>query len=197
MRPQRLAAPQSAVSLADIKAHLRLGHAEEDARVTAALQAAQAALDGPSGALDGFCIRRQTWRSFHDGFPASGAPLELPLRPVASVTSVTYLDAAGAAQTLPLAGSLAFADARGSFLLLADGQDWPDTMAGRPDAVRVEAVYGHEDQDVPADILQAVRLLAAHWYENGAAAAFGGGFGQLPMGVEMITANHRRLADIA
>ena len=167
----------------------------EDTVVAQCVAAATAVLDGWAGVLGGFCLGRQTWTSYAAGYPASGA-LALPLRPVISVTAVRHIDLAGAEQTLPTTDWQLVETVDGAALLRPDGIEWPET-APRPDAVRVTAVCGHDEADLPADLMQAVRLLTAHYYENRGAAAFGGGFGQLPMGVDQITMSYRRIAEIA
>jgi uncharacterized phiE125 gp8 family phage protein len=172
-----------------LRNHLRIDATETDAQVQAFLETATAQLDAADGRLNGFCIGEQTWWMFAPCFPANGV-LRLALRPVMSITSVIYTDAAGAEQTLPTTDWRWEDDTFGDVILRPSGITWPQT-AERGDAVRITAVLGHAPADMPAPVLQAVRLMVAHYFENRAMAAFGGGFGHLPEGVEELTQSYR------
>jgi fatty-acyl-CoA synthase len=90
------------VTLTEIKAHCRVDGADSDAVLNALIAAAVSHLDGHTGIL-GRAMVTQTWRQ---DFEAFGGRLRLPLWPVASVTSVTYRDAAGDSHGVPLPGNV-------------------------------------------------------------------------------------------
>jgi uncharacterized phiE125 gp8 family phage protein len=83
------------VTLVEAKQQLRVDHSEEDAFIDQLIAAARQEAE--------VATRRafitQTWELKLAGFPCSGVPIEIPLSPLVSVTSVSYLDTAGASQT--------------------------------------------------------------------------------------------------
>jgi uncharacterized phiE125 gp8 family phage protein len=102
-----------------------------------------------------------------DGFP-SADEFQLPTWPLASVTSITYLDSNGDSQTLSASTIYTTdTDAVPGRVLLRHGQSWPAT-ASRPATVTVtySAGYGVSSDSVPDPLLQAVRFIVAHWFEN-------------------------------
>ena len=92
------------VSLAELKAHLKIDDvnlaSEDNTLLELYLDAAVAMVDGPQARL-GLALISQTWEMRTDQFPDCNQRIELPLPPLVSVDSVTYVDEAGASQTLP------------------------------------------------------------------------------------------------
>jgi uncharacterized phiE125 gp8 family phage protein len=162
LAPVRIVAPASPiVSLAEAKAHLRVDGTGDDARISAALDAAESWLDGWSGVL-GRCCVSQTWRIV---LPRLYGTVRLPF-PQASDAEVTWIDTEGADRTVDPADYAIFADARGSFLEPVGAAQWPTSLADRRDAVRVTAVYGYGDPgDVPEAIRTAVKFRAQALFE--------------------------------
>ncbi len=125
----------------------------------------------------------QTWRLTFDSWPWhwgmtprwwraggtvwSGTEVIIPRPPLQSVTSITYVDTAGATQTL--SNTLYSVDARGmpGRITPAYGQIWPVTRA-QINAVTVTfaAGYGADGSSVPATIRSAIKLMVADRYEN-------------------------------
>ncbi len=91
----------------------------------------------------------------------------LPLAPVASITSVKYLDTEGAEQTLdPSVWEACLVPALEPRIRLKVGQTWP-TRRPVDDAVRVVAVAGYgAAAAVPAPIVLAMQLLIGDWFAN-------------------------------
>lgn len=148
---------QRIVSLAEAKAHCRVDHAEDDGLLSAAILAAEAHLDGWAGVL-GRCLVSQEWRQLWRGFPA-GPLLPLPF-PNVTTAAVTYVDPAGAEQTLSASAYHLITTPQAAALELADGLSWPD-VAARPDAVRVTFTAGYDADParVPAPIRSAALLI--------------------------------------
>jgi uncharacterized phiE125 gp8 family phage protein len=188
LAPVRTIAPaETPVSLAEAKAHLRVEHSDDDALITGLIAAATDHLDGWSGVL-GRCLVTQTWRQDFAGFADC---LRLPLGPVASITSVTYLDGDNAEQTLPDTDYQLLTDALGALVALAPGRSWPATCA-RPDAVSVTFVAGSAADDVPPALKVAIMLLVGHWYER-REAIDGNTLAELPFSVSALIAPYRRI----
>lgn len=164
LRPVRTVAPAAEpISLAEAKAHLRVDASDEDALITAQIQAAVSALDGWSGRL-GRCLVTQTWRQDFRDFPAGGL-LRLPFPDVSSVI-VTYVDEAGETQTLSSSTYHLVADAIGSVVVRDPDATWP-TTDDRPASVSVTLVAGYGAAgDVPASIRAALLLMVGDLYRN-------------------------------
>lgn len=160
----RLITPPAAlpVSLEEVKAHLRVDSADEDALIAKYLGAAVKALDGKAGGLF-HCLAVQTWeQSFDLAFPSR---IVLPLGPVSSVTSIVYVDSDGASQTLA-ADAYEFYPADGgddAFVLPSWGTLWPVTRAC-PRAVTVRYQAGYTT--LPEDLRIALLLTVGDSYKN-------------------------------
>lgn len=167
LRPARITPPSALpVSLEEAKAHLRVDTTDEDLLITALIQSVTEHLDGWSGTL-GRCLVEQTWTAKFSAFPCAGL-IRLPLAPFAPSPAivVTYIDDAGASQTLSSSKYQAFEDDLGPMLGLVAGETWPTTKE-TPDAVTVEAKFGYGDpKDVPASIKAAVLLMVGDLYIN-------------------------------
>lgn len=157
------------VSLAEAKAHLRIDGSDDDALVIALVAAAEGHFDGWTGVL-GRALVTQTWRQDFDAFCRN---LHLPLAPVASITSVTYEDAAGITQTVDSGSYRLLTDDRGPYVRMADGFSAP-SLAPAPPAVHVTYVAGYgAGSDVPAPIRAAILLQVGDLYENREATIVG------------------------
>jgi uncharacterized phiE125 gp8 family phage protein len=160
------------VSLADMKAHLRVDFSDDDDLIAAITAAATEPLDGRDGWL-GRALIDQTWEAKWARFPL-GCGLALPLPPLLEVLAVEYTDPSGAAQTMDPAAYIVsgIGGASKAQVVLRTGSKWP-TTACAPDSVSVRFRAGFIDygQDpplgvVPAPIVAAIRLQAASLYEQ-------------------------------
>lgn len=159
---QRITAPTLAiVTLAEMKAHLRVTHADEDALIGSLIDAAVAHLDGWYGVL-GWCLGSQQWLLTYDTFP--DGPIALPLGPLVTLDSVQYDDGVSPVLvTLPADEYVVDATNREAWLMPVTS--WP--TADGTNAVRVTFTVGHATlAEIHKAIPVAVKLIAAHWYEN-------------------------------
>ncbi len=153
-----------AVSLADAKEHLRVDHDADDALIEGLVDSASGMIDGPDGI--GFCLQQQTWILTLDSFAEFGTGryrserIRIPLRPVASVGGVIYVDEDGDEQTIPeddyrvsIAGGTA---------TLSPAERWP-RVHDKPGAVRIEFKAG---EGTPAALRSAILLMVGHLYEH-------------------------------
>lgn len=153
------------LTLAEVKAHLRVKHASEDALITALIATARQHLEGLA-AHDGILGRAlitQTVKLTLDAFPACGL-IDLPRPPLLAVTAITYLDPDAAEQAL--ATSVYAVDTAGLVgrVRRRAGQSWPETLADLGAvAITYTAGYGVAAA-VPQPIKQAMLLLIGHWY---------------------------------
>ncbi|MCA0401296.1 MAG: phage head-tail connector protein [Proteobacteria bacterium] len=161
--PVRVEGPAIApVTLAELKAHLRIDFDDEDAPLAVYLAAAVAHFDGWSGVL-GRCLINQQWRIDFPAFPCGGV-LALPF-PDVSLAAIAYSDAVDVDQALAASAYRLVQLRGGAVLALKSGATWPETAA-RPDAVRVTftAGFGAAAPDVPASIRTAIMLRAGDLY---------------------------------
>jgi uncharacterized phiE125 gp8 family phage protein len=148
------------VSLADMKAHLRVEHAAEDALIEGLILAARQYCEG-------FTRRsfiEQSWRLSLDRLP-EGGEIGLPRPPLVSVDAVRIYDAGGEAETV--SPQLYFADtvSQPGRLIFTEFIAPPGRAACGVE-IDFTAGYGPAPEDVPEAVRQAVRLVAAHWYER-------------------------------
>lgn len=158
------AVPDAALPVAAFRDHLRLGtgfgtEGLQDGLLAAHLRAAVAAIEGRIGkVLVGrrFRLVLEAWR----GTVAQA----LPVAPVAGLVEVALVDAEGVRVVLPAGGFRLVADAHRPKLAARSGA-LPAIPTGGAVEVVFDAGFGAGWAAVPADLGQAVMLLAAEFYE--------------------------------
>jgi len=168
--------PADVVSLADFKVSMRAELAEttEDVFMLECLRRAQSHLGERTGWSGVVCLTT-TLDLKLDAFPwcgngsLRGSAIRVPVRPVQSVTSVKYLDADGAEQTLtPVTDYTVHAEEDPSPCLIvpAYGKTWPSTRAVL-NAVTVRFIAGFTGPGaIPPNMRSAVLVLAGHFYTH-------------------------------
>lgn len=177
------------VTLAEIKAQCRVDHDDENELLNSLIVAARETVE----TLTGRALMTQTWDwKFHE-FPEHDEGLTIPLGQVTSITSITYLDTAGASQTwsssdyrtdIPTGPKAALARIEPGY-----GISYPSTYdVMNAIAVRFVAGYGSTPETVPSSLCHAIKLLVAHWYQNREAivVSIGGTATELPLGVSAL-----------
>lgn len=87
--------------------------------------------------------------------------------PVASVTTLQYIDTAGTLQTIDAANYWVDLYSEPARLVPTSTYSWPMVQLGRPNAVVLTYVAGWASADlVPETIRGAILKLVDHWYEN-------------------------------
>lgn len=178
------------VSLAEVKTWCRVDASNhtDDALLLSLITAARQSIDGPDGWL-GRALMKQTWDLKLDGFP-SGDVLYVPLPPLISVTSITYTDTAGSAQTLATTVYAVDTASEPARIALKYGQSWPSTYS-QIDVVTIRLVCGYTSANaVPQTIKTAIKALVAHLYEHREPVQ-GGGLAEVPLHVQQSLANYR------
>lgn len=146
------------------------------------LTAARLHVEGRDGWLNRALVT-QTWDLFLDRFPCA---IVLPLPPLQSVTSVTYLDNTGASQTLATNQYRVDTARVPARITPAYGVTWPNTY-GVPNAVTVRFVAGYgAPAAVPGPIRLGLTMLAAHFYEHREPVLVGTIQARLPFHVEAL-----------
>ena len=157
--------PVALLPLQAMRDHLRLGtgFAEDglqDGLIEAYLRAAIAVIEGRTGKA----LLQRVFRWVLDDWrdPAAQA---LPMAPVRSIASVTLRDAAGGTTVLDAGIYRVIADLHRP-RLAPTGQLLPSVPGGGQVEVVFTAGFGTVWSDVPADLRQAVLMLAADLYER-------------------------------
>lgn len=182
--------PQAALPVEEFKAHLRLGSGfsgatVQDAVLESFLRAAMAAIEARTGKAliqRDFTYTVEHWRE-------AGAQA-LPIAPVVAVSAVTITDAGGTALVVDAGLYRLSWDAQVP-QLRADGACLPVIPTGGSAAIGFSAGYAPDWAGLPADLGQAVMLLAAHYYEYRDETSLGQGC--MPFGVTSLIERYRMM----
>lgn len=155
------------VALDDFKAHLRYTGTTEDALLMSYLVSARETVELEAHRA----LMAQTFDLKLDQWP--GRTIKLPRPPLASITSITYTDSDGVAGTVASSNYTVYPGDPGRIVLTAAGS-WPAVVLrpGPSLVVRFVAGYGSAAA-VPLRYKQAIKLLAAHWFQNREAVVSG------------------------
>jgi uncharacterized phiE125 gp8 family phage protein len=145
--------PEEPVSIAELKAHLKIDSAAEDALIAGFGVAARQAVE----ARFGLAIVAQTWRLTLDC--AGEAAIVLPISPVVSIDAVA-IARGGSNEALTPDAYEAEAGLVGRVRLKS-----PSRAAGHGLVILFTAGFG-DAAAVPEELKLAIRVLAAHFYEH-------------------------------
>ncbi len=148
------------VTLDECKSQLRLEIPDDDPLILSYIAMARSYVE----AVVGQQLVTATWEWKLDGF----RPLFLlPHPPLQSVSSITYLDTAGASQTLATSVYQFDTASIPGRIMVAQGKSWPAVQGATFNTVTITFIAGHGAQAlVPENFKQAIRLLVSHQYEN-------------------------------
>ena len=183
------APPSAAVPVRAFAEHLRLGtgfadDGSQDAVLELYLRSAMAAIEARLGRAllaRGFSWTVTRWRE--------DASQGLPIAPVRSVEAVTLIEADGGEVLVDPGAYSVMRDSQRPRLVGKFGRSLPRIPRTGHAEIRFTAGFGEAWEDVPADLRQAVFLLAAHFYDNrsdGATSA-----GTMPFGVLVLIEAYR------
>jgi len=180
--------PGTAIPVAEFKDHLRLGTGFADDSVhddvlEAYLRSAMAAIESRTGKMlitRDFSWTLTAWRDL--------SAQSLPTAPVSAITSLTITDRLGGTEVIASDKYYLEKDMHRP-RLVAHTICLPAIPVGGAAIIVFNAGFGALWADVPADLKQAVMLLAAHYYEHrntGATSA-----GEIPFGVTSLIQRYR------
>ncbi|WP_040617868.1 head-tail connector protein [Roseovarius nubinhibens] len=185
---EETAIPLMALPLAQFRAHLRLGTGfsdddVQDAVLESFLRAALATIEARTGKIlieRDFSWELRQWRD--------GGEQPLPVAPVSLILSLTVRDRMD--DPIPVeATSYKLIPDMQRPMVAATGTCLPSIPTGGAAEIRFTAGFGPGWAELPADLGQAVLLLAAHYYEHRAEAAPSGG--PMPFGVSSLIDRYR------
>lgn len=172
-----------AVSLADMKAFLRLDGTADDTQITAYIESATEAVKQYLRRA----ILTETFVFKADGFTepggddrilalgpgvhtaskpyllGGGETLDLPFPPLQSVTSIVTYDRGNNASTY--SDTRYQVDLQSGRIYLNEGETWPSDLRAQ-DAVEVTYVAGYGSGSIPAPILEAIRKYVEAMYDG-------------------------------
>jgi len=188
------------VSLAEMRVHLRIVDTAEDDLIGSLVTAARQYIEAQTQ----LAIATQTYRLTLDAFPTmdvtdlsrpatfgrlqTDSAILLPRGPATSVTSITYVDQAGATITLSPSLYRTDTDSLPPRITPAYNQHWPVSREVTG-AVRVTFIAGYTV--LPSTLRAAIKLLAAHLYINREPTLSGTIVASLPFSLESLITNHR------
>lgn len=107
----------------------------------------------------------QTWKLYLNAFDNA---IEIPRAPLQSVTSITYVDTAGATQTVAASVYTVDTDSVPGRVLLAPDQLWPTDVDDREKGICITFVagYGASGASVPVTDLHAIKLQLEILYDR-------------------------------
>ena len=175
------------LSVADAKSYLRVEHEDDDAIIAALITSARHHVE----ALTRTGLITQTWRLVRDGWPVEGR-IRPKLGPLRSLIAARIYNESGVATPLDL-DRFVIDGAAG--VIAAPGWSLPSPgRAAGGIELDVEIGYGDAPADVPQVLLQAIRMLVAHWYDNRGLVSIGQSVAMMPPSVNAMIASHRVLS---
>lgn len=176
-------------TLDDAKAQCRVDDTASDGLLTNYIETARHLVEQNTGTklMDQTVeLRCSRWSDLYD----------LPVAPIASVTSITYLDLDGISQTLATSVYEAVLTGLSPLIRLQVNQLWPNTL-DVSDAITVTVQAGYTD--VPPTIRHAMLLLISQWYDERTSVpgirqtpTADGSIPTLPNTFDALLANYRR-----
>lgn len=179
------AATTEPLSLAEAREHLRVDHFDDDGVISGCILAARQHIEN----VCGLALATSSWTMTLDEFPVD--LIALPREPVQSVTAVRYVNTSGTLTTWSSSEYEVDLYSMPPRLRPRDGYSWP-SLKSTLGAVQVEFVAGYGGAEAaPQPIMQAMRLLVGHFYENREASVVGTSAAPLPFAVDALLAPYR------
>ncbi len=180
----------AALPVAEFRDHMRLGtgfddDGVQDGGLETFLRAAIAAVEGRTGKVlisRDFLYTLRAWRDL-------GAQV-LPVAPVTAINSFVIVDRTGAETTIDAAKYMLEQDMQRP-RLVSTGFVLPQIPVAGEARIAFTAGFATRWSDLPADLAQAVFLLAAHYYEHRHETAVGEAL--MPFGGRTLLERYRTL----
>ncbi len=183
-----LIAPPSAeaLTLAEVKAHLRLEGDDEDALLTALISTARQHLESEIG----LCLITQTLRLYLDAWPGDGV-IRFAKGPVQAIETILVFNDAGEPVNVTATDSLLDGQARPARLWLRQPPEPRQALNG----IEVDFVagFGESGADVPDTLKRAMLIHIAHMFAFRGAIAPADQPAGVPSGYERLIAPYRRV----
>lgn len=174
------------VTLAELKAHLRIETTDEDDLLESLIRVARTHLER----LTGTALMTQGFRLALDDWPQD-AVIQLMKTPVQTIDAILVYDADGVAQDQDLTGLLLDATAKPARLVVRERQKPSQPING----IEIEFTAGFgAGTDVPSELRRAILVHSAHLYEFRGVVTSDMQPASIPPGYERLTAPWQRRA---
>lgn len=172
------------LTLADVKAHLRLDGTVEDDLLSALIVAARTHCE----AMTGLSLITRTLRLYRDDWPGTGV-IQIANGPVQTIENVTVYDQDGIARSVSLSGRMLDSASDPARLMLAD----TPTPGRMLNGVEIDFVagFGETGADVPDALRRAMLMHVALMYELRGAVAADMQPAAVPVGYDRLLAPYR------
>jgi uncharacterized phiE125 gp8 family phage protein len=176
------------LTLAAAKSFLRVAHGDDDDLIASLIVAARGHVETATRRA----LIAQAWRIVRDAWPADGRLCVTPA-PLLSVVAAWVRDESGITHAL---GTDVFAYVAGAVPAVLSFAPWSLPSPGVANGIEIDVSVGHgaTAADVPAPLVQAVRLLVAHWYEHRGIVENGQAGAPLPLTIRALLAPFRVVA---
>lgn len=152
------------VTLAEVKARLGLTSTVDDAKITQQITAAREFAEKET--RRSLCVKSYTL--VLDRFPYLHEPIRLPVPPLVSVTTITFLDSTLTPQTWDPTEYFVAAKQSPALIVPVPGNVYPCPVRV-PGAVEIDFIAGFGadgGQTIPQHLQEGIRELAVHFYEH-------------------------------
>ena len=146
------------VTLASIKGFMKIENTDDDQLITDLIDQAVSHIQN----ITGLKLITQSWRLFYDNLPVCRV-LQLPLGPVIAPIEIRLFDDQGVAQIIP-ADDYQLDIHSSPARLWFNNQLCPGQELNGIE-LDLQIGFGPAGIDVPGDIIRAIMLTIAHWYE--------------------------------
>jgi uncharacterized phiE125 gp8 family phage protein len=174
-----------AISLAEVKAHLRLSDdVSEDDYLTSLIEIAREHLERDTG----LCLMAQTWRLYLDDFPKEGV-VTLARFPLRAIDKLVIFDAEGLAVDVTSGGHQLYRHKNPPQLRMSNASR--ALFSGNGAELDFIAGFGEAASDVPDGLKRAMLLHVAHMYAFRGATTLDDQPASIPSGYERLIAPFR------
>ncbi len=172
------------ITLAEVKAHLRLDANDEDALLAGLVRAARIHLESETG----LCLIARSLRLYLDDWP-EGRVIQIARGPVQAVETVTVYDALGAPVEIDVSGYVLDGAARPARLVLPARRAAERAVNGIE--IDFTAGFGESGAEVPDTLKRALLLHVAAMYELRGVLSLDAQPGAVPQGYDRLVAPYR------
>jgi uncharacterized phiE125 gp8 family phage protein len=165
------------LTLDEVKGHLRVEHSDEDALITALIQATREAVENYTN--------RQLMPATYELICDELEHITLPKAPFLELVSIQYTNSADVLTTLPSDHVTVLDGADPAVILFIKPTDYKKTLNG----VKITFTAGYTS--VPESLKAAMKLLIGHLYENREESIIGVQANQLPKASEYLMGPYR------